>query len=106
MNRSLIIAAALILAGVQTAKAADCEAQVKAAMTKCFNGVNLNIDPSGLARCDALSHKIRGECEAVNTVEKQKTLHPQPGTQPISKPGHIVPDLGNPAKLGTPENDD
>lgn len=108
MKRSLIIAAALVLAGLQGAQAASCDpdADAKAAAAKCLAGVNVNIDYSGIARCKSVGQQAHDACEAANTVGSQKnTLQKQPGSQPISKPGHIVPDLGDPTKLGTPEND-
>lgn len=106
MKRSLIIAAALILAGLQGAKAEDCNADAIAAANKCLVGVNINVDYEGMARCKAAGAKAKKECEAVNTFQAHKPDQRQPGNQPISRPGHIVPDLSDPAKLGTPENDD
>lgn len=102
MYRSIIVAA-LVFAGAQGAYAADCTKVMNDTATKCLHG---SVDPVDIKRCYAESQRAREECEAVNTVESQKTLHPQPGNQPISRPGHIVPDLSDPAKLGRPENDD
>jgi len=90
MSRSWIIAAALIIASVQVAKAADCKKEMNDVAAKCLSG---SIDPIDIKRCNSKSQRAYEECEAVNTVERQKTLHLQPGNQPISKPGHIVPDL-------------
>ena len=93
MMRGLVMAAALVLAGVQGAKAADCDAEAKAAASKCLAGVNINIDYSGIARCKAVGQKAHDECEAVNAVSNHKPDQKQPGSQPIVEPGHIVPDL-------------
>ena len=93
MKRGLIIAAALIVAGLHAAHAEDCAATANAAASKCLAGVNVNIDYSGIARCNAVSEKARKECEAVNAFQSHKPDQKQPGSQAISKPGHIVPDI-------------
>jgi hypothetical protein len=102
MIRSLIIAAMLVLAGVQTTKAADCKKEMNDVATKCLHG---SIDPMDIKRCNAQSQRAYEECEAVNTVGSQKTLHPQPGSQPIVAPGHPVPDLHKSADFPKLDND-
>jgi hypothetical protein len=84
-----MIAGALLLGGASWAQA-DCKSDANKVAAKCLNG---SIDPIDIKRCNAQSQKALEECEAINTVESQKTLHPQPGSQPIVPPGHPVPDL-------------
>ena len=103
MNRSLFIAAALILAGTAGAQAADCKKEMNDVAAKCLQG---SLEPIDIKRCNSQSQRAYEECEAINAVGAQKTLHPQPGNQRISRPGHIVPDLGDSRKLDRPENDD
>lgn len=92
MNKTIYatILAGAILAGLQGAQAADCKKEMNDTAAKCLHG---SLDPIDIKRCNAESQKTFDECEAVNTVGSQKTLHPQPGGQPIVPPGHPVPDL-------------